>query len=25
VLAFVPDPGFSALRFVAVRIGQAMR
>jgi hypothetical protein len=24
VLAFVPDPGFSALRFVAVHIGQAM-
>jgi hypothetical protein len=25
VHAFVPDPGFSALRFVAVQIGQAMR
>lgn len=25
VLTFVPDPRFSALRFVAVYIGQAMR
>ena len=25
VLAFVPNPEFSALRFVAVHIGQAMR
>ena len=25
MLAFVPDPGLSALRFVAVHISQAMR